>query len=212
MTETLDAEPQRAAVQTFVVIGVGIVMTAAVWVGVDELGPLPPELDPVNVAAYGSDDDKPVPAVEDSGDLLQRSQNEEQRGDLDAAAELAEQAARHGGGRDAAVQAAKIAILQERYDDAEGWLRPLLDRPDPAVRYNLALVAHHRGKLEEARTGYERTLELQPRHAEARYNLAYVHWQQGELEHARRHADAFARDFPSDPRGEQLRKLIAGPR
>lgn len=201
-----DASKRDARFVAVVLVG-GAVVAAALWSGSSQLGPLPAEQDPTYVALATVD------AAATPDEALARSLELERSGDLEAAAREAEAAVRLGGGRDAAMQAAKIAILQHRHDRAERLLRPLVEHGrDAAAMYNLALVQHRRGDLEAAGRGYQEVLRVDPHHADARYNLAYSYWERGDADAARQQAERFASTFPDDPRGAQLRDLVRRPK
>ncbi len=115
--------------------------------------------------------------------------------------------------RDARLQAAKIAILRDRLDEAEAWLGPLAvaDPRDVPVRYNLALIEHRRGRAEAAREGYRAVLELAPDHADARYNLALLLRDMGDRPGARAEVQRLGELHPDDPRTGPLRQALGAP-
>lgn len=123
----------------------------------------------------------------------------------------AEAALAAGGGRDAGVQVAELAIRLDRLDRAAEVLQPLVDadRDDAIAQYDLALVHHRRSDYNGARAGYLAALRADPRLADARYNLALLCWEQGVHEEARHHAERFTAAFPDDPRGAELARTMA---
>lgn len=123
----------------------------------------------------------------------------------------AEQALAAGGGRDAALLAAKLAIVRDDLSLAEQILRRLAaaEPSFASARYNLGLVAHRRGEFNGARTEYLAALRADPRHAAARYNLTLLTWGAGVKDEARHHALKFIELAPDDPRSAQLRTRLA---
>lgn len=141
---------------------------------------------------------------------LQRSILFEQQGQLELAASAAEDAIAMGGGRGAQLQAAKIAILRERWDEAESKLRPILeaDPNDADAHYDLALVAHRRGRYNDARSGYLAALRARKDHPDARYNLALLTWERNVRQEAQHHVERFVEAWPDDPRVAELRAMV----
>ena len=167
-------------------------------------------------------DDAPAPSaspaaspVDDgrAAQHLQRSIELEQQGDLAGARSEADAAVAAGGGRDATIQAAKIAILEQRYDDALAPLEALVKAaPDDATaQYDLALVRQHEGDYNRARNGYLAALRADPSYADARYNLAVLCSAHGFAEEAQHHLAKFRAAFPHDPRGTELERRLGGP-
>lgn len=170
----------------------------------------PAKVDPANrVVDEASAED--ATSVEASK-ALARSQALEKQGDLDGALAAAESAIEAGGGRDARLQAAKLAILRREFDKASNWLKPLVshDPEDAAAQYNLALVHHQQGNYNQARNGYLAALRRSSRHADARYNLAVLTHERGILEEAKHHVAKFRASFPEDPRGPALERMVGG--
>ncbi len=158
---------------------------------------------------------EPSPAPPVAGDAamhMQRSLELEQQGDLAGSEVEAKAAIDAGGGRDAILQQAKLAILGQRYDEAATPLGTLAlaDPNDAAVQYDLALVRHHQGDYNRARNGYLATLRADPQYADARYNLAVLCLAHGFAEEARHHAAKFRASFPQDPRGPELELRVGG--
>lgn len=143
---------------------------------------------------------------------LQRSIELEQQGDLEASRIEAEAAVAAGGGRDAKLQLAKLAILGRRYDDAVGLLEPLVqaDPKDAGAQYDLALVRQHQGDYNQARNGYLAALRSDARYADARFNLAVLCLDHGFVDEARHHVQKFRASFPDDARGPELERRIGG--
>jgi tetratricopeptide (TPR) repeat protein len=171
----------------------------------------PVEIGPSKQAAEEPSVGEPTPQSKPSGHLA-RSQSLEGQGDLEGALAAAEAAIDAGGGRDATLQAAKIAILRREYDKASSWLVPLVSAhpDDAAAQYNLALVHHQQGDYNQARNGYLAALRNDRRHADARYNLAVLTHQRGIAEEASHHVEKFRASFPDDPRGPQLERMVGG--
>lgn len=139
-------------------------------------------------------------------EVLAAAAAQEAAGDLTAALATAETALAGGGGRDAALTVAKLAILLEQYDRAASVLEPVVasDPTDAIAQYDLALVHHRRNDYNKARKGYLAALRADPQHADARFNLAMLCWKKGVVEEARHHVDRFREAFPADPRGAEL--------
>ena len=65
-------------------------------------------------------------------------------------------------------------------------------RPDDVIAtFDLAVVLEDLGRLDQARRAYERTLELDPRCADAHYNLARLHDRRGDTAAAIRHLRSY---------------------
>jgi tetratricopeptide (TPR) repeat protein len=156
----------------------------------------------------------PSPSEADvvSAARLQRSIELEQQGDLATARIEAEAAVAAGGGRDAKLQVAKLAILERRYADAQTVLEPLVqaNAGDAAAQYDLALVRQHQGDYNKARNGYLATLRADGRYADARYNLAVLCLDHGFTDEAKHHVAKFRTAFPEDARGPELERRIGG--
>lgn len=159
-------------------------------------------------------EDNPAPAPHETSDavakMLARADELERGGDLQGALEQARTAIEAGGGRDATVATAKLAIALERYDEAIGLLEPLVaTAPDDAIaQYDLGLAHHQRNDYNGARRGYLAALRADPSLADARYNLALLCWKRGIHEEGRHHVGAFLEAFPQDPRGRELEAMI----
>jgi tetratricopeptide (TPR) repeat protein len=175
--------------------------SAAAPAGTPPPAPAPAEVEPVATADAAL-----------TGQHVQRSIELEKAGDLAAARTEAEAALAAGGGRDATIQAAKVAILDKRYDDAVALLEPLAksDPQDAGAQYNLALSRHHQGDYNRARGGYLAALRADDSYADARYNLAVLCRDHGFAEEASHHASRFRTDYPADPRGVQISQLVGG--
>jgi tetratricopeptide (TPR) repeat protein len=141
---------------------------------------------------------------------LERSLELESQGQLEAAAKAASDAIAAGGRRSAKLQAAKLAILAERYDEAEPLLAELIeaDVNDADAHYNLGLVAHHRNAYNKARSSYLAALRANEDYANARYNLAILTWERNVVDEARHHVERFAEAWPKDPRTLELMAMI----
>lgn len=198
----------RVDVRTILLGCGGLVLVAvALRVGAGQVGPAPSGKGGVTPRRFFESPAEPP-------DPLAHSLELERRGDLEGAASAAQAAVIAGGGRDARLQAGKIAILRGALDEAEVWLRPLLqaDPNDVDARYDLALVAHHRGDSARAQLEYEAVLERRPDHADALYNLAVLHRDTGDAQAARREALRFADLHAGDARAQPLiRSLEATP-
>lgn len=128
---------------------------------------------------------------------------------VEAQAEV-ERALAAGGGRDAKLLAAKLAILREDLDVAAALVEPLAaaDPKDADAHYNLGLIAQRRGSFNRARAGYLAALRADPGYAAARYNLAVLTWDAGVREEAQHHARKFLELRPDDPRAAELRRRV----
>jgi tetratricopeptide (TPR) repeat protein len=126
------------------------------------------------------------------------------------AAREAELAVATGGGRDARMLAAAIAIAAADLDSASRWVAEQLtvDPADPDALYNRALIADKKNDFNKAREGYLATLKLEPGYAAARYNLALLTWRYGVREEAKSHVRRFVEAYPGDPRAAQLLATI----
>lgn len=202
-------------------------LAAALWIGVRSLGEAELNAPPAADAEADTDtesgdlevealpvDAAPAPNPELALQHLNKALEFEKLGDLSSARASAEQAMQLGGGRNAQIQVAKIAILERRYDQA---LRPLdailgVNPKDPDALYNRALVWQSRESpnYNEARNGYLAALEAEPRYAAARSNLVILCVDHGVLAEAKHHFDLFEKRWPQDPRLAQLRQKLAG--
>lgn len=162
---------------------------------------------------------EPSPAAEDAStravdpraaEHLERSLELERKGDLAAASAEAEGAVAVGGGRDAIVQAAKLAIVRKQYDRAITLLAPLVeaDASDAVAQYNLALAYQHEQDYNRARNGYLAALRSDPGQADARYNLAVLCFERGIVDEARHHVAKFRATYPDDARGQALERMV----
>ncbi|MFO0617303.1 MAG: hypothetical protein U0414_32200 [Polyangiaceae bacterium] len=131
------------------------------------------------------------------------------RGDADDALRLAKAAVDAGGDRDA--QLFYVQLLIGKRDDATA--RPLLQKllaqfpSDGNALYDLALLDDYAGDYNRAREGYLAALKVDPKQRNARYNLAMLTLGRGISGEAKHHAEAFAKDYPDDPRGPTLLKI-----
>lgn len=136
----------------------------------------------------------------------------ESAGRYDEAQAEVELALEGGGGRDAKLLAAKLAILRDDLDAASRLLEPLSkDATDAPVLYNLGLIAQKRGRYNSARSRYLAALRADPSYNAARFNLALLTWNAGVKEEAEHHARKFIEAAPDDPHAAQLRQLILEP-
>lgn len=85
-------------------------------------------------------------------------------------------------GRDSPLDPVHRALDEERWQDALTLLEPLAERePDDADVWNLTGYASRKlGRLERARTAYDRALELDPKHRRAHAYLGELHLQRGD--------------------------------
>jgi superkiller protein 3 len=77
--------------------------------------------------------------------------------------------------------------------------------------YDHALVADRQSRYHDAREGYLRALQLDPKNADARYNLTIMTHTHGATMEAKHHLDVFAATFPGDARIAQLTQALAVP-
>ena len=85
---------------------------------------------------------------------------------------------------------------------------------DPAsvqATYDRALVADRQLRYHDAREGYLRTLQLDPKNADARYNLVLLTQGHGATLEARHHLEVFQTTYPGDPRIGRLMSVVAAP-
>ncbi|NUP13323.1 MAG: tetratricopeptide repeat protein [Polyangiaceae bacterium] len=115
-----------------------------------------------------------------------------------------------GASRETTLRAAALAIQNEDYAAAESYTTSMLaqNAKDADALYNQGLIAHKRGDYNKAREGYLATLRVDPEFAVARYNVALLTWEQGVNQEAISHVRRFLDDYPDDPRGAQLTKMI----
>jgi Flp pilus assembly protein TadD len=123
---------------------------------------------------------------------------------------IAQQAVDAGAGFDTKLLLGSLQIKAGNLDAAETVLHGLsVEHPENAdITYNLALIADRKGKYNEAREGYLKTLRLRADYADARLNLVYLTKRGGFLDEAKSHARRFHEAFPSDPRGKELSALV----
>jgi len=127
------------------------------------------------------------------------------------AIEEARRAVDGGAGRDASMLLGVLAIHVGDLDTAEKAIAPVVkaNPNDPEALYDLALIAHQRGRYNEARQGYLAALRADPGMADARYNLVDLTLSHRVYDEARHHARKFAESFPDDPRNAVLAQKIA---
>lgn len=115
--------------------------------------------------------------------------------------------------RDTTLREAKAAIEASEYARATALLTPLVDadETDAEAHYNLGLIAQHRGRYNQARSGYLAALRARPAFADARYNLAILTWNRNVEAEARHHVARFVERWPSDPRAKKLLELTGPP-
>ena len=94
-----------------------------------------------------------------------------------------------------------ILVVDERPDEAEAdFLAALRLKPDlPEAHYNLGIIAHRRGRLEDASRFYKEALRHSPVLGEARNNLSDVLRRLGRLDEAAREGEAAIRVSPKLP-------------
>jgi tetratricopeptide (TPR) repeat protein len=103
-------------------------------------------------------------------------------------------------------QAGELATADLQFE------RALAEDPDcvPAI-FDRALVADRQLRYHDAREGYLRTLELDPKNADARYDLVILTHASGATREAQHHLDVFRASYPADPRTKELTELLAAP-
>jgi tetratricopeptide (TPR) repeat protein len=133
------------------------------------------------------------------------------QGKNDEALAEAQQAVDLGGGHDAELQLASVAIAANQLDKAKPLLQKLVaaDPNDAIATYDLALVCDKRDDFNAARNGYLAALHIDPQLADARYNVALLTYRRGVYAEAEHHAQRFVEAFPGDPRGRQLLVTVA---
>jgi tetratricopeptide (TPR) repeat protein len=96
---------------------------------------------------------------------------------------------------------------------ADAQFQRVLSRDPGVVQaiYDRALIADRQSHYHDAREGYLRTLQLDPKSADARYNLAILTHAQGATMEAKHHLDVFVASYPTDPRIPELRQALAAP-
>jgi tetratricopeptide (TPR) repeat protein len=85
------------------------------------------------------------------------------------------------------------------------------DPTSPQATYDCALVADRQLRYHDAREGYLRALQLDPKNADARYNLVILTHANGATLEAKHHLDVFEASYPGDPRIPQLRGALGTP-
>ncbi len=90
------------------------------------------------------------------------------------------------------------------------WSRRFSLKPgDATLRNNLSYVYFHMGRLDDARTGLLKTLELDPRRKEAHANLADVYANLGRKAEARQHYEEYLRIAPGSSKADDVRRALA---
>jgi tetratricopeptide (TPR) repeat protein len=196
--------------------GAVAIAAGALWWGTREPTPEPakqPTAQAVQPKAPAQPVAKPALAASESKGALARAIELERSGDLATALDLSRQASAGGAGRDAYLLEAKILILQKKYDEARAPLRKLLELVpgDADAHYNLGLTWQEGPKpnYNYARNNYLAALKSSPNYAAARYNLSVLCLKHGIMDEAKHHASRFVKDYPQDPRGANLQKLVA---
>src|SRR6185295_6202217 len=93
-------------------------------------------------------------------------------------------------------------------NDVTLWNDTLKSHPDsPMAYYNRGRFYHVRGHLQEARSDYEKALELNPTHPGARKNLGVVFGMMGEFQKARECFDRVLEANPNDTEALQNRAV-----
>ncbi len=77
--------------------------------------------------------------------------------------------------------------------------------------YDRALIADRQSRYHDAREGYLRALQIEPKNADARYNLVLLTQAQGATLEAKHHFEMFVASYPADPRIAELREKLAAP-
>ena len=90
--------------------------------------------------------------------------------------------------------------------------RALAEDPEcgPAI-FDRALIADKQLRYHDAREGYLKTLQLDPKNADARYDLVVLTHANGATREARHHLEVFRAAYPTDPRAPSLEALLAQP-
>jgi len=144
--------------------------------------------------------------------MLARSGALERAGDTAGAIAVANEAVIAGGGRDAQLQVAKLAIIRNELARARTALGTILTKTpnDGAALYNLGLV-EHRSKppnYNAARKNYLAAINALPDFSAARYNLVVLCTEHRVFDEAEHHLAEFQKTWPTDERGARLRARI----
>ncbi len=131
---------------------------------------------------------------------------------LDARAD-AERAVALGRGEPAELLLGTILYGASDFAGADAqFQRALAEDPTSAqATYGRALVADRQLRYHDAREGYLRALQLDPKNADARFNLVLLTHGHGATLEAKHHLDVFAATYPADPRISRLMAVVALP-
>jgi tetratricopeptide (TPR) repeat protein len=131
---------------------------------------------------------------------------------LDARAD-AERAVSLGRGIPAELLLGSILYGASDFAGADAQFQRVLAEDPASVQatYDHALIADRQLRYHDAREGYLRTLQLDPKNADARYNLVLLTHAHGATLEAKHHLEAFQSSYPGDPRAQQLATVVALP-
>jgi peptidoglycan/xylan/chitin deacetylase (PgdA/CDA1 family)/uncharacterized caspase-like protein len=104
------------------------------------------------------------------------------------------------------------AYREKNYDEAEKLLLEAvrLKPRDATLLNNLGFVYYRMGRYEAALESLKKTLALEPRRKEAHGNIADAYAKLGRTAEARHHYAEYLALYPSSPRTEEVRRIVAG--
>jgi Tfp pilus assembly protein PilF len=100
---------------------------------------------------------------------------------------------------------------EKKYDEALAALQQAvqLKPQDATIMNNLGFLYYKLGRFEEARATLEKTLTIDPNRKEAHGNLADTYAKLGRNKDARDQYQQYLALYPSSPRAEEVKKLLA---
>ncbi len=82
-----------------------------------------------------------------------------------------------------------------------------LNPADASAHYNLGLIYQQRGQFQEARSSFERAIEIDPDETDSHYQLGRIAREEGRLSEAVTHFDAVVRRNPEHSQNEVWREI-----
>lgn len=90
-------------------------------------------------------------------------------------------------------------------------LLEILQGPNPDVIYNKGVEAFNSGKAKEAKTQWQKTLEIAPTYAEAHYMLAMVEFGENNLRGTKQHLQKYLELAPTGKNAATAREMLKDP-